>query len=221
MADEFAGYDSVDDLVKAYRSSSDEGKRQRQRADTAEAAARTLLEQQVQRQAVPQRGDPASRLAEYGVPVDALDEYVRSRVNETFEPIARGAMARNSMLSSHPDYQKYEADVAQFINEDPSLSQSYQKLFAADPVSAMEFAFLKYGDVKRREHPNGDSTPQQIARSEAQIPSSRAGDARTQPAAQQDERLNRTWEHYQKTGDPRAFAKARLSQAVSDDFLNK
>jgi hypothetical protein len=223
MADEYAGYDSIEDLVKAYRSSSDEGKRQRQRADTAEAAARGLLEQQGQR-SPQQRPDPASRLAEYGVPVDALDEYFNARFDRAFEPVAKGAMARNAMLSTHPDYQKYEAEVAQFINEDPNLSQSYQKLFGADPVAAMEFAFLKFGETKRRAAPgngNGQPTPQQQARAEAQIPSSRVGDAQRQPAGVQDERLRASWEHYQKSGDPRAFAKERLRQVISDDFLAK
>ena len=223
QASDLAGYSSADDLVKAYRSSSDEGKRQRQRADQAEARSREL-EQLVaasQRQSVPQRGDPASRLADYGVPVDALDEYVNSRLAAAFEPIARGATARNAMLSSHPDYQKYEAEVAQFVNGDPNLSQSYQRMFSTDPVGAMEWAFFKFGDSKRAgTQGNGASSTQQAAaRAEAQIPSSRSGDARTQPAAQADELLQRSWDHYQKTGDPRAFAKARLRQVISEDFL--
>ena len=219
---DLAGYPSVDELLKAYRASSDEGKRQRQRADQAEARSRELEQYAVtQRQAIPQRGDPASRLAEYGIPVDALDEYVNTRVAQAFEPVARGAMARNAMLTSYPDYQKYEADVAQFVSNDPGLSQTYQKMFSVDPVAAMEFAFLKFGQVERGKVLANGASPQAAARAEAQIPSSRAGDARTQPAAQEDERLTRSWEHYQKTGDPRAYAKARLRQVISEDFLKQ
>lgn len=220
---DLAGYPSSDELAKAYRASSVEGQRQKARADQ-ETQARVALEQQLAqyRQQVPQRGDPAQRLAEYGVPVEALEEFVTSRFTAAFEPIAKGALARNSLLTSYPDYQKYEADVAQFVNGDPALSQKYQRLFATDPEAAMEYAFLRFGENKRTtagQTANGP-TPQQAARSEAQIPSNRTGDARNQTGAQ-DDLLARTWEHYQKTGNPTAFAKARLRQTISDEFLNK
>lgn len=218
-AQDLAGYGSVEDLVKGYRNSSDEAKRQKSRADQLEQRA-ALLEQQT-RQSVPQRNDPSTRLADYGVPVDSLDEYIGSKIAAAFEPITRGALARNTLAASYPDYLKFEADVAKFVQEDPQLSQSYQKMFGADPVGAMELAFLKYGESQRQKAGSNGKTPQQAARSEAQIPSNRQGDARTQPASTQDENLNRGWDHFQKTGDPRAFAKARLRQVVSDEFLNR
>jgi hypothetical protein len=142
-------------------------------------------------------------------------------VQAAFEPLARGAQARNSILSKYKDYGKYEADVAQFIESDPDLSQRYQKTFAADPLAAMEYAFLAYGEAKRQETPSNGNSPQRQARMEAQIPSARQGDARTLPQTDQADLTSRTWEHYQKTGDPRAYAKARLRQVIGEDFLTR
>lgn len=211
---DLAGYQNTEDLVKGYRASGEEAKRQKARAD--------LLEQQLaqfNRPNVPNR-DPRSQLDPY-IPIDALDEYVGTRIAQAFEPIARGAMARNDMLSRHSDYDKFEADVAKFVNEDPQLSQSYQRMFASDPLGAMEYAYLKYGE-QRRSSEGTKRTPQSQARAEAQIPSSRAGDARQEGTqAQEQEHLNRAWEHFQKTGNPSAYAKARLRGVIRDEFLQR
>lgn len=223
-APDLAGYASPEELAKAYRASSDEGKRQRQRADQLEQRL-SAVEQSFTRQSVPQRANPADSLSEYGIPVDTLDAFVSERVArgvaKAFEPIARGATARNTIMSEYPDYQKFETDVARYVESDPEMSNTYQRLFEADPAGAMEFAFLKFGEAKRKEHPNGATKPQTSARAEAQIPSNRAGDARTIAGNAGEELLSRSWDHYQKTGDPRAFAKARIRQVVSDEFLSK
>jgi hypothetical protein len=221
---DLAGYRSVDDLVKAYRASSGEAQRQRDRVEDLEARMRQF-ESQFTRQPVTQRPDPASRLSEYGVPVDALQEYVggiaQEVVSRAFEPVARGAMARNQLMSSYPDYQKFESDVARFIQEDNSLSTKYQRMFSVDPEAAMEFAYLKYGESQRKSSNGSQQREQEQARADAQIPSNRSGDARRAAAGGQDESLSRGWEHYQKTGDSRPYVKARLRQAIPDDFLNR
>lgn len=218
---DLAGYQSVNDLAKGYRASSDEAKRLKARAELLEQQNRELLSA---RPNVPQRGNPADTLTEYGIPLEPLEAIINDRVARgvaaAFEPIARGASARNSILSEYPDYQKFEADVARYVESDPDVSQKYQKMFGVDPEGAMEFAFLKFGEHKRRETPAAKS-PQREARSEAQIPSDRRGDARKDPGSAQEEVLARSWEHFQKTGDPRAFAKARIRQVVSDEFLNR
>src|SRR5690348_5147050 len=146
MADEnqeqpdYAGYQDLTGLVGGYRASSDEAKRQKARAD--------MLEQQLaERQVVPQRNaegarDPAGRLNEWGVPTDALSDFVGEQIQKAFAPLAQGFQARNEMLSRHPDYNKFESEVAQFINADPDLSQRYQRMFNSDPTGAMEYAYL-------------------------------------------------------------------------------
>lgn len=224
---DLAGYKTVEDLVKGYRSSSDEAKRLKAERD-AERNTRLLLEQQAAQRSNGNgngRKSPEELLEEFGIPVAALEQLIDARADQklgaVLTPIAKGASARNSMLSSYPDYQKYEADVAKYIGEDPALTEKYTKMFNVDPEAAMEFAFLKYGQAHPAKSGGTPSDPQRQARSETQIPSSRSGDARTMPQANQDERLTRSWEHFQKTGDPRAFAKARLSQVISDDFLSR
>lgn len=226
---DLAGYKSVDELVRAYRESSNEGKKQRERADRYEQSFEQRLgqiEQLFTRQQAPQRTTPEDRLSDYGIPVDALDQFLGDRLEKAiarqFEPIVKMGSARNSMLSSYTDYGKFEADVAKFVESDPSVQRTYSEMFKADPLGAMEWAFLKYGQAERgKVTGNGQPTPQQQARTEAQIPSNRAGDTRTLPQLNGDQQTAQGWEHYQKTGDPRAFAKARLRQAISDDFLNR
>lgn len=233
MGDEnqdLAGYKTVDELVRAYRESSNEGKKQRERADRFEQTLEQRLgqiEQAVTRQQVPQRTAPEDRLTDYGIPVDALDQFLGSRIDQAitrqFEPIVKMGSARSSLLSSYKDYGQFEAEVARFVEGDPGLSKKYGEMFKADPEGAMEWAFLKFGASKRTEaspNSNGQPTPQQQARSEARLPSQRNGDARTLPL-EQDDQVAKGWEQYQKTGDPRHFARARLRQAISEDFLNR
>lgn len=212
---DLAGYQDVSGLAQGYRASSDEAKRQKARAD--------LLEQQLaERQVIPQRNaegarDPAGRLTEWGVPVDALDEFVSGAIQKAFAPLAQGFQARNEMLTRHPDYNKFESDVAQFISSDPDLSGRYQRMFASDPTGAMEYAYLKFGQTRKTEKAptNGAS------KKEASVPSQRASNQGPTTPSQNDEVKAKAWERYQKTGDPTAFAKARLREVISDEFLSR
>jgi hypothetical protein len=216
---DLAGYPNTDELVKAYRSSGDEAKRLKAKVD--------LLEQQMtQRQPVPQRDsygrftrpmNADERLSEMGVPVDALGEYVGQAIERAFAPLAQGLQARTQLVSQYSDYNKYESDVAQFVNSDPDLQARYQRMFQHEPVGAMEYAYLKYGQTKR---PTENGQAQNGTRKEAMVPSGRSSEGKQSPS-DQDEALARTWERYQKTGDPTAYAKARLRQVIPDEFLNK
>ena len=228
-APDLAGYQSTEDLVKGYRSSSDEAKRQKNRADEAERRLQ-LFEQQFQQTAMRSsngHADPEARLQELGIPIDALEQFVVSRqkraISEEITPLVQGAQARNTMMASYPDYQKFEADVAKAMEADPDFAQRYQRMFKADPEAALEFAFLKYSETSRKSaaQNGGGNGEVQRARSGAQIPSKRQGDARTISTSQSDEAISRGWEHYQKSGDPRAFAKARLGQVIREEFLNR
>jgi hypothetical protein len=211
---DLAGYPSTEELVKAYRASGEEAKRQKVRADQ--------FEQQI-RQPVPQRDNqgrfvreqtPEERLFEMGVPTDALGQYVGQAIERAFAPLAQGFQARNNLLSQYQDYNKYENDVAQFVNSDPELSQRYQRLFASDPTGAMEYAYLKFGQTRKGEPAPTNGT----IRKEAAIPAGRQSDGQANPSTT-DDLTAKGWELYQKTGDPRAYAKARLKGIISDDFL--
>lgn len=220
---DLAGYPTTEALVKGYRESGNEAKRQRERAEAAERAYQELIQSQANpRPQVPTRSArPEDRLSEFGVPVDALEEYVEGRLQKAFAPIAQGMSARTELLARYPDYNKFEADVAAFIQSDPNLNQSYQRMFQADPTGAFEYAFLKFGDSRRRtagDHANDTSGET----AHAAIPGNRNGDAMRQPA-QGSADLQKAWSEYQRTGSPdaaRNYAKARLHTVISDEFLN-
>lgn len=221
---DLAGYPTPEALVAGYRNSSEEGKRQRERADKLEGLVTQLISAQTgsnSRSPVPDRGGSAEdRLTALGVPVDALEEYVGDRISKAFQPIANGMQARGRMVAERPDYIQFENEVARFIETDPDLNQRYPKMFEADPAGAMEYAFLKFGDSRRREAPAPMETVGNPV--DASIPSSRGGESRRVP--DQSQELQSAFERYQKTGSPRdaeAYAKLRLRRVVSDDFLNQ
>lgn len=221
---DLAGYPTTEALVQGYRASSDEAKKWRDKA--------IQLEQQVsQRPEIPQRDpqgrfqrqestDPVDRLNDYGVPADAIRQLIGAEIQQAFAPITRGFQARNQVVSSNPDYVKFEADVAQYINSDPQLSQSYPRMFDADPAAAMEYAFLKFGEQRR-----GAARPTSSSRaesSEAAIPSSRAGEGRR--GESDDDLVQKAYDRYRETGSSRdasAYAKARLRGVIKDEFLNQ
>jgi hypothetical protein len=226
---DYAGYPDLDSLVKGYRNSGEEAKKQREEAIRQKARA-DMLEQHMAQQ-IPQRdsqgrfqsNDPAKQLTDYGVPVEALDAYVGRKIQSAFEPLSRGMQARDRLMSEYQDYAKYEPEAIRFALNDPETSARYNNMFASDPVGAMEYAYLKFGSkAKANAEVNGNGAqPQQIAqRADAQIPSNRMGQGPS-PASSQDEVKSKAWERYQKTGDPTAYAKARLREAVSDDFLGR
>ena len=225
------GYTDVESLVAAKRASDQEAIKLRQRADRADELERQFAALQVQalqaqanpRQDVRVRGTLDDRLNDAGIPSMDIRELAREVVRAELEPIARGVNARNTVLAQYPDYNKFESDVAQFIQSDPNLNQTYQRLFVADPVGAFEYAFLKFGESRRRTHqPEGSESLMQEVGSHAGIPTSRSGDARRIDRSR-DETAS-AWEQWQKTGsqrDANAYAKARLKTAISDDFLNQ
>jgi hypothetical protein len=227
---DLAGYPSVDALVGGYRASGQEAKRlseENLRISQERDQFRLLAAQAAAnpRQDVPQRNgsaNPYDRLAEYGVPSDAIREVITSEIQTAFQPLQRGFEARNQILARYPDYNKFESDVASYIQSDPALNQTYQRMFTADPVGAFEYAFLKFGEDRRRTHPQGGSGEIMGDQAHAQIPNTRTGDARRMDATGDETR--EAYRKYQQTGSPqdaREYAKLRLRNVISDDFLNE
>ena len=217
---DYAGYQSAEELARGYRASSAEAKRL--------AAENQRLQEMFQTQAanprpdIPNRTRPEDRLAEFGIPADALNEFVNERVGQALRPLAEGFQARGRVLNEYPDYQKYEADVANFVNADPDFSQRYAKMFAADPVGAMELAFLKFGETKRKTTPP-PKAPNAQEMADAALPSERQGE--TRPAVPDNQRnVEEAWKRYQKSGskaDAEAFARARLHDVIPEGFLRQ
>lgn len=220
---DLAGYPTTDALVAGYRNSSAEAQRLRTENEKKDALIAQVLTNGMAanpRSVPDRRGTAQERLTEFGVPVDALQEMMRGELQNALAPLTRGIAARGTIVSEHPEYVQFENDVAQFINNDPGLSQSYPKMFEADPAAAMEYAFLKFGDSRRRT--SGDPAgPSRAGMTDAAIPSSRAGEGRRAPT--QDDEVRAAFTRYQQTGssqDAAAFAKARLRNVVSDEHLN-
>lgn len=225
---DLAGYPSVEALVAGYRASGGEAKKWREKAEALEQQTQQLYQAMAAnpRQPVPQRttNSPYDRLAEYGVPADAIKEVVATELQNALQPLSEGFQARNTLLSRYPDYTKFESDVAAFVQSDPQLNQTYQRMFAADPVGAFEYAFLKFGDSRRRQHsqngPNGEPVGEAV---HASIPTARNGDARRQPSGANAD-IENAYKRFMETGTSaaaREYAKARLHNVISDEFLNQ
>lgn len=221
---ELAGYPSVEHLVAGYKNSSEEGKRQRERADKLEqlVTQQLMANAENQRRTVPDRSKkPEDQLTDYGVPVDALDAYLERKFDQKFAPITQGIQARGQIVAKHPDYIQFENDVAQFINTEPDMAQRYNAMFNVDPLGAMEYAFLKFGDSRRGALPSANGGGREGI-SDASIPSSRSGDGRRAP--DQGSAIQSAFERWQKSGssaDAAAYAKTRLRTVITDDFLNE
>jgi hypothetical protein len=217
------GYPNVESLVAAKRAGDAEAKRlydDNQKKDAMLAQVLTNGFQNGGRQVPDRRSEsPEDRLTQFGVPVDALNEYVGQAIQKAFLPITNGMQARGRIVSDHPDYVQFESDVASYINNDPDLSQRYPKMFEADPAGAMEYAFLKFGDSRRR---SGGQTNGTIGNpTDAQIPSSRSGEGRRVP--DQSQKLSELYEQVRKgvKGAAEAYAHERLHRAIPDSHLNQ
>jgi hypothetical protein len=219
-APDFAGYSSSEELARGYRASSQEAKRlaqENQRLQEAYQAAAVN-----QRPDIPNRSRPEDRLAEFGIPADALNDFVNERVGQALRPLAEGFQARGRVLNEYPDYQKYEADVANFVNSDPDFSQRYARMFSVDPVGAMELAFLKFGESKRNSAPTSNA-PNAQEMVDASLPGQRTGESRRSGTGNQQD-VDEAWRNYQKSGskaDAEAFARARLHDVIKEDFLRQ
>lgn len=223
---DLAGYPDTGSLVKGYRESSSEAQRQKARADAAEEVLKNLapiLQGAANpRQSVPDRSQtPEGRLSDLGIPVDELRQVIRGEVVQAFEPISRGITARTTVLGRYPDYQKFEADVAAYIESDPQVNATYNRLFGADPVGAFEYAFLKFGENRRSAGTTPDNTREEAAH--AAIPGARNGESRRLPQNGEDQ-IQQAWDRYQQnpsTQAAREYAKARLNQVIPEDFLRQ
>jgi hypothetical protein len=219
-APDFAGYSSSEELARGYRASSQEAKRLAQENQRLQEAYQQAAVNQ--RQDIPNRSRPEDRLAEFGIPADALNDFVNERVGQALRPLAEGFQARGKVVTEYPDYQKYEADVANYISSDPEFSQQYSRIFAADPAGAMQLAFLKFGESKRKGSPS-PIAPNAQEMVDASLPGGRAGESRRSESGSQGA-VEEAYKRYQQTGNSRdaeAYAKLRLKQAIPDEFLNQ
>jgi hypothetical protein len=221
---DLAGYQSVEQLAAGYRASSEEGKRQRERADRLEREHAALMEALTQQQATPRQeipnrpARPEDTLLEYGVPADAVQQLVNQSVREALQPLTRATEARRAMIAKNRDYLAHEQDIANWISADAGRQAEYEKEFVADPELAMAHALHAYASA-RWSAMQGSPAPGRV---DARIPSSRTGEGRRDPSP--DSAIQNAFERFQKTGsqaDALAYAKARLRTVVTDKFLTE
>lgn len=217
------GYPTVEALVNAKRASDAEAKKIRDERDALANQLRTVntfIPEANPRQDVKRRDRPEDRLTEFGVPVDALEEYFNTRLQKAFEPVLAAANARSTIVGKYPDYNKFEADVNQFLQADPELNSAVGRMAQADPAGALEYAFLKFGESRRSAATMTNGNDGAI---HASIPSGRGGESRRAPESVNGS-IQQAWQKYQKSGSPqdaKAFAKLRLGQVITDEFLNQ
>jgi len=220
---DFAGYPSPDELAKGYRASSAEAKRL---AEENQRLQQMFQQQQAlaanPRQDIPQRSRPEDRLAEFGIPADALNEFVNERVGQALQPLVNGFQARGRVLQEYPDYQKFEADVAQYVNSDPAFAERYNRMFAADPVGAMELALLKFSDTKRKSTPPAP-TPNAQQMVDASLPGVQTGETRSGNAGV-DSEIDEARRRFEKSGssaDAETYALLRIRQTIPDSHFQR
>ena len=214
---DLAGYSTPEQLAAGYRASSAEAQRLKAENESMRRQYETLAANP--RQDVPRRKSPIETLAEIGLPevAEAVTQLVGEAVAQVLSPVTKGFEARNQMLVRYPEYGQFEPQVLSYIGQDAQASEVYQRIAAVDPEAAMEYAYMKFGESKRRAMPANGRDP--AAQSEAQIPTGPAGPR--QPATGDQELIAQAFEHFQKTGRPEPYAKARLRTVITDEFLNQ
>jgi hypothetical protein len=215
------GYPNVEALVNAKRASDAEAQKIKAERDALKTQLQYVYQPEANpRQDVKRRDRPEDQLTEMGIPVDALDDFFNRRLQKAFEPVLAAANARSTVVGKYPDYNKFEPDVNQFLQADPELNQAVGRMAQADPAGALEYAFLKFGE-SRRKSVNGNRSQGDVT--DAQIPSSRGGETRRMPDSVSGD-VQRAWQNYQKQGTSQAaaeYAKARLKTVIKDEFLNQ
>lgn len=220
------GYPSVDALVNAKRASDAEAKRIIDERDRYKQQYELLVQSHTApvNPRTKQMVGWEEKLDTLGIPVDAVREAIREEastlVQQAFQPIAQGVQARTQLLGQYPEYQKFESDVANFIQSDAQLNQTYQSMYQANPAGAFEWAFLKFGENRRRSGNLPQQTPDTTS-VHAAIPTNRTGDARRIPQGN-DAQIQEAFDRYRQAPsreNAQAYAKARLHDIVTDEHL--
>lgn len=224
---DLAGYQTPEELAKAYRASGAEAKRL-----AAEVAARDQMLQQyqqvLQQQQRPANPDPFSALEELGVPSQTIRQAIRGVVKEeVLDPLqayqTNKTQARAKLIQKYgEDYVKFEPEIQTFANTDPEFSSTYLRLSQTDPESADELAFLKFGQTKRQTVTDKRQESRERSRqerTEASIPTSRTGGNRDDNSQFEEQmaELRKRAQQGDKTAAQR-YASARYRQGLSRQF---
>lgn len=216
----FGKYRSIEDAQKGYFDTVHAYMQEHQARLEAERRAQQVNPVRPEPPA-PAAPDPfMEALEEAGIPVQALTSYVQRTAREAaipaaqeqVMPIVAGSQARAVAARTLPNFDNRENLVADFIQGTPELDIRYRRMFQADPLGAMEWAFAQYD----RFNPPGPMppTPPTLPRQAPSSPSPAALPAPSAPGRsvpkQSEEELERAREYARIFGDPTQFLRLRL-----------
>lgn len=176
---------------------------QRQTLETQLNEAKALLTEMVQgrmspMQQVESRKTALDRLAEVGLPPDAMREAVVEVVRQELQPLARGLAARETIISEYPDFAAKEPQFQRFLKDNQPIRDKYTKMANLDPEMAMEWGVGKF-----KEFEASQGTPTTGAqRAQASLPNVMQQSGRTaSTTGPNPETMKAALDYYQQTGD--------------------
>lgn len=205
----YAGkYTSVEELERGYWNSAQEAQRI--------AAENKLLKELA---AANQRANPAERvearneyqdeLRDAAIPVEALEKLIEDRANrivqKAFEPIVRGAQARNEMTERYPEFATRERELQSFLSARPDVNDKYNRMMAAGlEDAAMEYAFLALNSGQPRQTSDASGQEQAAARATAALTGNAVGARDVGDSF--SSKLEAARARFERDGDERALA---------------
>lgn len=216
-------------LEQRYAESSNEGKRLAERTQA--------LEQQIAQFAQPKTNDPYGELASLGI-AEPVKSVIRKELQDLLSPLVaqqHGERAgRTRMLTQYgKEYTQFEQDVAAFVQTDDSVQKRYNTIFQSDPSegpgAAMEYAYLAYGEHKRRTDPGTVQAETRRRVREDQGHAAVPGAARSNGQRSEEDQLQQAIHEAREAfmrmpsrENGERYAKLRFRQgSISDEFLRK
>ena len=130
------------------------------------------------------------------------------------EPYEAGQQARTQAARRLPDFEAREQAVADYIQADPDLDARYRRMFKADPLAAMEWAYLSHNLATTPPPP-----PPRISAAPPVAPAAlpqAAGGSRQSPMAENAEELEKARQYALTFGDPKPWLRLRLKGIIPE-----
>lgn len=220
--EDYAGYNSLEDMRNAIYESRKEGKRLAEH--NAALAAHILKTTQASSAA---EREPADELSDLGIPVAALERVVERVATKVMQkemaPASRTQEAIASVRATHPTFAKSEPDFNRWLGANPDVVATYNQAVAESPRSAemlLKGVFAEY-EATRRPAPPAD--PKRVG-SDSQIPAKGGGPTvRKEPADKPSrEEMQALIKEARRTGDRTAIMRQILgNRPIHRDLAKK
>ena len=189
-----------------------------------------LTVQQNQQVANPPDNRLRERLEESGISPDVADVFrdlAQSVVADTLAPIAQSQENRARALAANPEWATNEAEMFQFLAQNPGEQQAFQTIYAADQEAAYKYGMRGLAEARATvdfEQATNEAIPaateeKERALAHGQVISQKhrasEGTIMRQPGAQdRDEAEADAWERGAAVGDFAEYANQRLDFVV-------